>query len=69
MGSGKPYSFQLSTEPCSVCEGSAGKGRIGALRNARKLYRAAGEAIDSQALQSLAAFSRVELICHAIPGH
>jgi hypothetical protein len=31
MGSGKPYSFHLSTEPCSVCEGSADKGTASAL--------------------------------------
>jgi hypothetical protein len=49
MKSAKPYAFRLSSKPCSTCEDLRRlKARIeAARRNARNLYRAAVEAINS----------------------
>jgi len=55
MRNAKPYAFRPSSKPCLTCEDlRRQKARIeAALSNARTLYRAAVEAIDSAALQNL----------------
>jgi hypothetical protein len=55
MKSAKRHALRLISKPSSTCEGLRWlKARIeAALRNAPNLYRAAGTAIDSGALQNL----------------
>ena len=71
----KPHGFRLSSKSCSTCEDLRRVARNeAALRNARNLYRATVEAIDSPALQNLEeelkqTSAARKLICYAIQAH
>jgi hypothetical protein len=76
MWSARPYVIRLSSKPCVTCQDLCRqKGRIeAALRNARNLYQAAVEAIDSTALrileEELKQISAARrLTCYAIQTH
>ncbi len=76
MKKAKLYALRLGSEPCSTCEDLCRlKARSeAALPNARNLYRAAVEAIDSPALQNLEeelkqTSAAHKLICYAVQAH